>query len=316
MSYYRSNIYQNNKPIRYNDLNTVSDYNRPTYQTCNQRYGNFSNTARSSNIQSSRYAQELPPTRTVVERPQIVYAANRNRTLNERISVDNGGYRNAFREMSQRDHYNSSYSNRREQVQTPFQQNYNDEDAPQEKSYLNKFQKPSQRPSQPSRNRNSGFKFHTRTVPIKENQPQTYNNYTQAQKAEESSRRGVRRQQELFKRNDPNTSVKRDTTAELRSQDTDLKKAKDVGIRNTGNSCYVNSVIQLLRHCPSLTDLITKEKILNAMKATRGSQEDYKITTLLNNSMNNLNLGNGEYAISNINEIRKHLSKHFLKFNL
>lgn len=125
---------------------------------------------------------------------------------------------------------------------------------------------------------------------------------------EESSRRGARRQQELFTRNDPVNPVKRDTTAELKSKDTNLKVARHIGIKNTGNSCYVNSVIQLLRHCPKLTNLITKDKILSAMNQTRGSLESYKITTLLNNSMNNLNLGEGNAAVENIKEIRQHLS--------
>ena len=80
---------------------------------------------------------------------------------------------------------------------------------------------------------------------------------------------------------------------------------------NTGNSCYVNSVIQLLRHCPSLTDLITKEKIITAMKNTGGNLQTYQITTLLNNAMNNLNLQDGEAAIDNIDEIREKLSNTY-----
>jgi uncharacterized UBP type Zn finger protein len=106
----------------------------------------------------------------------------------------------------------------------------------------------------PLRNRTTANNFHTRTVPIN----QSFNNTSYASEfsnqnsrpqfsnqniEEEFSRRGERRQQVLFSRNDPIASVKRDTTAELKSRDTNLKVAKTIGIRNTGNSCYVNSVI-------------------------------------------------------------------------
>lgn len=71
----------------------------------------------------------------------------------------------------------------------------------------------------------------------------------------------------------------------------------------------MNCVIQLLRHCPSLTNLITKDRIVNQMESTGEGLDSFKITTLLNNSMNNLNLGQPEEAIKNIDEIRKLLSK-------
>jgi ubiquitin C-terminal hydrolase len=100
----------------------------------------------------------------------------------------------------------------------------------------------------------------------------------------------------------------------LKSKDTNLNRAKTIGIRNTGNSCYVNCVIQLLRHCPNLTNLIAKEKIIGAMDKSRKTMESYKITTLLNNAMNNLNLANLSLAISNIKEIRMLLSKPILRF--
>lgn len=45
------------------------------------------------------------------------------------------------------------------------------------------------------------------------------------------------------------------------------------------------------------------------MESTGEGLDSFKITTLLNNSMNNLNLGQPEEAIKNIDEIRKLLSK-------
>jgi hypothetical protein len=57
-----------------------------------------------------------------------------------------------------------------------------------------------------------------------------------------------------------------------------------------------------------LTNLIAKDKIISAMQKTGGGMESYKITTLLNNSMNNLNLGDSSSAVDNIKEIRHFLS--------
>ena len=281
MSYYNSSAYKYKR--NYNP-NSVADRNyanrTSTYLTSNQQYGQFhSDRNRASNLEHST-------------RSPVLYA-NRNRTS---------------RVQPQKDIYGRQYSDVRSSAQY-----HRTIDA---KNYTNQYNRPSQ--PQPLRNRNSGLTFHSREVPIRQKQAMdierstvsTYSNQqSYNQFAQERSRRGERRQQDLFKRNDPHQELRRDTTAELKSQDTDLNKARDVGIRNTGNSCYVNSVIQLLRHCPSLTKLITKDRIIKQIKNTRESQDSFKITTLLNNAMNNLNLNNPNEAVRNIIEIRKHLSK-------
>jgi ubiquitin C-terminal hydrolase len=52
------------------------------------------------------------------------------------------------------------------------------------------------------------------------------------------------------------------------------------------------------------------------MNNTGGRFEDYQITTLLNNAMNHLNMGEVRSAVSNITEIRRKLSKFHPNFPL
>ena len=330
MSYYQSDIYRKNQRKKDRYIRGSGDrvdnlgYGGSTYQTSNGQYGQFT---------GSNFRNEVDRDYRPVERPQITYATrNRSRLMDfERPSQreqDRGGYSQTSRQMNASPSYNSRYGTggARKYNQgfsrTPFE-----EEQPRERnSYLmdskspytgrnigniesSRLSKPSQAaPSLRNRTGRSGLMFHSRTQPInrgfQEREP------IDEIEPEEQSRRGVRRQQELFKRNDPHSGIRRDTTAELQSRDTDLNTATDVGIRNVGNSCYVNSVFQLLRHCPSLTNLITKNKIIEAMNFTKGSQEDYKMTVLFNNAVNNLNKNNSEAAIQNINEIRKSLSKN------
>ena len=82
-------------------------------------------------------------------------------------------------------------------------------------------------------------------------------------------------------------------------------------------------MIQLLRHIHTISELVTKKSIKQAMETQRrryrgnvGTEDKFRISILLNNAFNNLNKNHPNEAIENIMEIREHLSRNNISNHL